>query len=103
MDHLALEALYAGELRGIALVIAVVAAAHEEEAAGDTDGLAGVRPLGFHRPDPILGRPRGAHRPVVEADVLVDPELPGCVAHVLEDRLPVGDRLVAVPRPERKA
>ncbi len=70
------------ELRRVALVVAVVAAAHVEEAARQHDGLARVRALRLDRPARLVRRPLGAHDPVVEADVLVDALLARGVADV---------------------
>ena len=99
----ALEPVHAGEVGLVAVVVAVVAAAREHEAAGELDGLAGVGALGGDVPAGLLGGPVGPHDAVVEPDVLVDAGLGGGVLDVLQDRLAVGDRLLAVPRTERVA
>ena len=52
-------------------------------------------------PPPRLGGgPRGGDDPVVETDVAVDAGLGRGVLDVLEDGVPVGNRLLAVPGPE---
>src|SRR5205085_10364023 len=48
----------------------------------------------------VVGAPRRAHDLVVEADLLVDPEVAGGLADVVEDRRPVRDRLRLLPRTE---
>ena len=95
------ESLGSGEVRRIALVVAVVAGAHEQEAAGEPHGLPRVRSLGFHRPARVGRRPLGVHHPVVEADPAVDAPIARRVTDVLEDRRPVGDGLGVLPRPKR--
>ena len=103
VDDPALEALAALELRQVALVVAVVARAAEQEAAGHAHRLPGVRPLGVHGPARIGARPLRPDHPVPEADPAVDAVLARRIAHVVEDRRPIGDRLRVLPRPERVA
>ena len=62
--------------------------------------LAGVRPLRGDVPERVRCRPFGDGDPVIEADVGVDAGLPRRVLDVLQYRITVGDRLLAVPRPE---
>ncbi len=95
VHELALEALEIRPVRPVPLVVAVVAAAHVQEVAGDI-GTA----LDRDRPARVGGRPRGARHAVAEAHPLVDPRLARGVAHVVEDRRAVGDRLRRRPRPE---
>ena len=64
------EAVHAGEVGLVALVVAVVAGAGEEEAGGELHGLSGVGALGGDVPHAVGGRPGGVGDPVVEADVL---------------------------------
>ena len=97
------EALGAGQLRRVALVVAVVAGAAEEKAGGQVHGLAGVGALGLDGPALLGRRPLGAHDAVVEADVAVDAVLARGVLDVGEDRRAVGDRLGLLPRAEAVA
>jgi hypothetical protein len=103
VDDRALEALAALELGREALVVAVVAAAHEQEAAREPDRLLRVGAQRLDRPSRVLGRPLGPDDPMVEADPPVDPVLPRGLADVVEDRRAVGDRLRVWPRPEAVA
>lgn len=50
VDDLALETLGAGEIGRVALVVAVITARAEKEAAGQLEPLAGIRALYLHRP-----------------------------------------------------
>src|SRR5262249_13696788 len=97
MEDLAREALAALELGRVALLVAVVARAHEEEVAGEADGLSGVRSQGVDRPGGILAGPGGPRRPVPVADVVGHPELGGRLLHVTENRGTVGDCLRVAP------
>ena len=54
MDDLALEALGARKVRGIASVIIVVAAAHKQKIAGEMRDLAVGALLDLYRPQRIL-------------------------------------------------
>jgi hypothetical protein len=99
VDDLPAEVPDAGEGRQVALVVAVVAAAHQEEAAGQRGRLA-VRPFGFHGPPRLFAGPRGPRHPVAEANVLLDPRLGRGGPDVAEDRRAVRDRLGLGPRPE---
>src|SRR5690606_26226574 len=99
----AAEALGAGELGGVSLVVAVIAAADEEEAAGHGHGVARLPPLDLDRPARLLARPGGGDDPVAEPDPLLDPGLAGGVADIGEDRRAVGDRLRLHPGPEAVA
>src|SRR5262245_40618385 len=98
MDDRALEALLVLELRGVALLIAVVPGAHEDEVRGEADGLAGVRALRVDGPGRVVARPRGTRGAMAVADVLVDAVLGGRLRHVAQDRRAVGDRLGLAPR-----
>jgi hypothetical protein len=63
------EAVHARKIRQVAVVVAVVAAAREEEAAGQLDGLAGAGALGGDAPAGVESRPVGPHDAVLEPDV----------------------------------
>ncbi len=97
------EEIGAREVGLVAVVVAVVAAAREQEAAGELDRLAGVGPFGYDVPARIACGPVGPHDPVAEADLVDDAGLGRGVADVLQDRSTIGDRLLAFPRPERIA
>ena len=103
IDDAAAEAFEAGKVRPVAALVAVIAGADDEEAAGQLD-LPPLRP-GFDLQGPArLGRRpcRRAHL-VAEADSAIDAELAGGVADVGEDRPAAGDRRRMRPRPERIA
>src|SRR5207253_6940494 len=91
------EALGALELGRVALVIAVVAAAHQYEARAQPHGLGVLAPRRLDRPASLLAGPLCAHDAMPEADLLLHAVLARGVAHVLEDRGPVGDRLGVAP------
>jgi hypothetical protein len=94
------EAVHAREVGLVAAVVAVVAAAGEDEPRGDLDHLARVGALRGDVPASVVAAPVGRGDPVVEPDVLVDAALGGGVLDVAQDRLAVGDGLVAVPGAE---
>ena len=103
VDDWAGEALHALEVRRVALVVAVVAAAEEQEPARHADRFARVAPLRLDGPPRVVARPLRARDAVVEADVFVDP-VHGCgLAHVAPDRRPVGDGLRIGPGSEPEA
>ena len=103
MHDLAPEAIDAVELGRVALVVAVVAGAGEEEAARQLGGLTGVGAFDLHGPARIVRRPLGADDAVVVADLVVDPMLPRRLADVVQDRSAVDDRPRPAPRAERIA
>ena len=96
VDDRAGEALFALELRREPFVVAVVAAARPEEVAGQPQPLA-VLALRLDRPARPLARPLGGDDAVAVADPPLDPVLARGLAHVGEDRGPVGDRLLRRP------
>ncbi len=102
VDDPALEALAAGELRRVALVVAVIASAAVEEVAGQLDRLA-AGALGDHGPARLPAAPLGAHHPVAEADVLLDAVLARGLVDVVADLAAVGDRVGVFPGAERVA
>ncbi len=95
------EVVHAGEVGQVSPVVAVVAAAGEQEAGRQVHGFAGVGALRRDVPARVGARPVGRSHAVVEADVRVDARLGRRVLDILEDRVAVGDRLLAVPGPER--
>ena len=106
MDDLAAEVLDPGELGRVALVVAVVAAAvHEEEAAGQRDRLRRRRCAPrVDGPARLLARPRRASTTRWPKRILRSiPASRAVVAHVVEDRGAVGDRLRLGPGPEAVA
>src|SRR4029453_3891149 len=90
-DDGASEVVHPGEVGQVAVVVAVVAAAREEEPAGQPDRLAGVGALGGDVPAAVGARPVGGHDAVVEPDVAVDALVGRGGADVLQDRGPVRD------------
>ena len=102
MDDLPLEGLDPGELRRVALVIAVVAAAVHQEGRRERHRSAVVA-LRRHGPARFLTRPRRTDDTVAEAHLAIDAALARRRPHVVEDRLAVGDRLRRRPRPEAVA
>src|SRR5204862_415075 len=73
------------EVGGVAGVVAVVAGAHVEEAAGERDRLAGVAAQRPDGPPCVGGRPGGPDDAVVVPDRLVDPVLARGVLDVAAD------------------
>jgi hypothetical protein len=96
----AAEALGALECRCVALVVAVVAGAREQEVAGQARRLLGVGALDIDRPSRIVRRPLGAHDAMAEVDLSVDAVVTRRVPDVAEYRGPVRDRLGVLPWPE---
>src|SRR3954464_1765428 len=88
VDQVAGEVLLAGEVRGEAAVVVVVAAAGPEEVGRDRQRTV----LGVDLDGPAVGAgvPGGAGDPVPVADQLVDGVLAGDRAALLEDRDPLG-------------
>src|SRR5581483_7565881 len=103
VDEAALEAGNAGIRRSIALGVAVVAGANEEEVAGELDALVRGPALHLGRPLHILGRPRCALEAVAEADPAVYAVLACRLADVAQDGRAIGDRLRPRPRLESVA
>src|SRR3546814_7195979 len=87
VHEIAPEPIGTGEVGLVAVVVAVVPAAGEQEPAGEQQGLAGVSANGGHVPACVSGGPLGADDAVLEADVGVDPLLGGRVLDVVPDGL----------------
>src|SRR4051794_33608715 len=100
MDDLALEPLGPLEVRGVALVVVVVAGARVQEPAGHLEALAGVSPLDLERPAGLVARPGCADDLVVQPDRVADAVLVGGLVDVLANRGPVGQRARLLPRAE---
>src|SRR5262249_14188915 len=103
MDDLAAEIRSSGKLRRVALLVAVIARAHEEEVAGKTHrlGRALARDaFGLDRPARVGCRPRRALHAMAEPDLAVDAVLGRGLAHIIENARAVGDRLRLGPRLE---
>ena len=100
MDDGAAESVHPGEFGLVPMVVAVVAAAGKHETASELDCLPGVGPFGGDIPARIIGGPVGRDDPMAEPDVLFDAGFGRRVPYVLQDRLPVGNRLLPVPGPE---
>src|SRR4029077_10147668 len=103
MDDRAAEPLASREARQVAPVVAVVAGAGEQEAAGQHDAVTAVGPLGRDVPTGVVGGPLGAEDPVPEPDVAVDPLRMGRLPYVGEDGRAVDYRVLPGPGPERVA
>ena len=93
------------ELGLVAVVVAVVAGAGENESARDLQRFAGVGPFGGDEPAGCGRVPLDADHAVVEPDPLVDALVAGCVLYVAADLVAVDDHVVTVPwtegEPER--
>ena len=101
VDDRALEVVRACELRRVALVVVVVAAAREQEGGLDLDFLAVA--LDAHGPAVLGVGPVGADHLVAVPDVLVDAGLGDRLLQVGHDRRAVGDGLLRRPRLEPEA
>ncbi len=92
-----------GEVGRVALGIAVIPGAGEEEVAGEADGLGGAvwrGALGFDGPGGLLRRPGSADDAMAEADVAVDAFVAGGGDDVFADFGAGGDRFGAGPGAE---
>ena len=98
VDDGALEVLRAGELRRVALVVVVVAAASEQEVAGDLHLFAVA--LDAKRPPVVRVGPVGGDHLLAVPDVLVDAGLGDRLLEIVHDRRAVGDGLLGRPRLE---
>ena len=86
-----LKSLDARKFRRIAVLVVVIAGAHEQEIAGEAHHLGAPSPalaLGLHGPARVRRRPRRALDPMMVADLLVDAVFGGGLAHVIQDRGP---------------
>ena len=92
VDNAPLILIHARPLRGVALVVAVVALAHPKEVRRERQGLARVGPLGVNGPQARLARPCGAKDLVAVANVAGDIVLFDHLAHVFQDFVGRGDR-----------
>ena len=101
MHDRALEVVGSGKLRRVALVVVVVAAAGEQERAGDV--LLLTVGLDAHRPPVVRVGPVDALHVVPITDVLAEPVLADGLVEIADDRGPVGDRLGIRPRLEPEA
>ena len=97
VDHLAAEALLALEVRRVARVVVVVAAARPQEVGGHRRR---VPPTSRYRPRAVARVPVGRARRGGRSGVAVHAVLARRVAEVVEDRGAVGQGGVAAPRPE---
>ncbi len=95
----AAEPLHARPARHIATVVIVIAAAHLQEIAGQGQ-RAPIGPGDVHGPPRIRRRPRRPAHAMAEVDLLVDAVFGGGLIEIVQDRRPVGDRLLAAPGPE---
>ena len=95
VHELAPEAVDARELRRVAAVVVVVAAAQEHEVRRHLGRLAIA--LDLDRPAGVLARPAQAGHLVAVADLVLDPVLARGLAHVGQDRRAVGQGLGVGP------
>ena len=103
VDEPAGEVALALEGGPVALVVAVVAAADEQESRAPAHRRAVGAALAVHRPARGRARPLGTPYDVAEADLRDDACLVGGRADVAQDRRAVGDRLRVGPWPEAVA
>ena len=103
VDDRPLETIDILEIGDVAPVVAVVAAAGEQEAAGELDRRARVRALGDDVPPGGRTRPVGREDAVAEADAAIDALVPRGVLDVAADVVAVGDGLRPRPGSERVA
>ncbi len=92
MDDLALEPVHARPFGGVALLVAVIALAHPQEAGGEARRLAGVLAHRLDGPQIVLARPTGRGDLVAVADVGREMVLVDHLAHIAQDFLGAGDR-----------
>ena len=90
------ESLLALEARRMAALIAVVAAAHQQEVAGEA-GRAAIPAPRFQRPLGVGAAPGGGLNLMLEADLLHQPIFLGGFPNVSEDGRAVGDGLRLPP------
>ena len=101
VHDLAAESVAALELRGVALVVAVVAACAEDPVRAELHQLAGVRSRSTSTVQRASSRrPRRAEHLVVEADVGVDAVLRHGLAQVGQDLVGRRDGVLVAPRLE---
>jgi hypothetical protein len=103
MNDAALEIRDALELRRVALLVAVIAAAQEQKIAAEAHGRVVFSPLRLDGPARILRRPRRARHAVGKTDVLLDAVVLRGLANVVQDCRTRGNGLVVGPRLERIA
>ena len=96
VHHAAGKALDAGKVGRVAGVIAVVAAAHQQEIAAQGEDLA-AGALDLHRPQRIGGGPVGTLHAVAKANALVHAVFGRGVAQVLQDGRAICNGLLAHP------
>ncbi len=103
MDGLAPEPVTTRELGQVAVLIVVVAGAHQQEPGAYRQSLAGAGPLGRDGPAGVVARPVGSDHLVAVADMFPDAILFDRLLEVVHDRRSVGDRLAVLPRLEVEA
>ena len=95
---LSVERSFALKLRLVALVIAVVASAHDEETTAITAHATGR--VDSQLPLAALTTPICRHEFLTKANTLTNPILVCSLIHIAEDRRAVGDTLLCLPRLE---
>src|SRR5262245_26330244 len=97
VDDPALEVVSARELRDERLVVVVVAGTQEQEPRGEGRGFAGGSVRGGQRPAPLrLVEIRAAHL-VAKPDVFAQAEFVDRLLQIVQDDVPVGNRLAVRP------
>ena len=100
VDHLALEAFNAFQLRGEALIVVEVAGGAEQPFGQHRFALARVCAFDFNRPQGLRAGPRCLNHLVLQADMAIDSVLGGGLAQVRQDIGRPGNRLLVRPRLE---
>jgi hypothetical protein len=101
VDDPALESRFVGKLGAVTLIVAVITAAHEQE-AGDRGLTGSVLAFANDMPGLVLARPVRGHDLRVEGDVLAHAVFISCVIHVFANGRAVRDGLGLGPRFEVK-
>ncbi len=97
MHDLSPESLASLELGGIALLVAVVTRAHEDEACADRDGISRVLALCVNCPARIAARPVDPRDAVTVANMRIDAALGRGFLDVIQDRRAVRNCLPVAP------
>ena len=100
MQDIASETRHTLPGRQVALVIAVVASAHEEKSAADLQRLARRRAFYLGGPLCRARRPLYAADTVIKAYLAVDAEFTSGILDILQNRGTIGDRLLTRPGPK---
>ena len=88
---------FIGEFGAIALIIIIIARAHEQEVRREFDLGTVLFAVGGYRPAGLFGRPIGAHHAVAKPDVRSDAIFIGGFMDIFVDRRAVRNRLCLGP------